>query len=98
MTKFCPRKVRMNSPTTSTEQVLATASKGVSFTFSAGGSVPPPEFVLDGFAFFLAIHQARLLSAWALLSNIPTPFQTAGISRKKRILPMAFVLQAPHRY
>ena len=27
MTKFCARKVRMNRPTTSTEQMLATASK-----------------------------------------------------------------------
>ena len=32
MTKFWARKVRMNRPTTSTEQMLATASKGVSST------------------------------------------------------------------
>ncbi len=32
ITKFCARKVRMNSPTTRTEQMLATASNGVSST------------------------------------------------------------------
>jgi hypothetical protein len=38
MTKFWHRKVRMNRPTTSTEQMLATASNGVSSTFfSTGG-------------------------------------------------------------
>ncbi len=37
MTKFCARKVRMNRPITSTEQMLASASKGVSSTVSSAG-------------------------------------------------------------
>ena len=36
MTKFWARKVRINRPTTSTEQMLATASSGVSSTRSGG--------------------------------------------------------------
>ena len=38
MTKFCAMNVRMNKPTTSTEQMLATASNGVSSVWAGSGA------------------------------------------------------------
>jgi hypothetical protein len=49
------RKVRMNRPTTSTEQMLATASKGVSSTRSSTGSGWVSGGVLGGGVFFFVI-------------------------------------------
>src|SRR5579859_386137 len=47
----------MKSPITSTEHVLATASSGVSLTFSRAGSRGGSTGGLDGFAVFFAMHQ-----------------------------------------
>ena len=48
----------MKSPITSTEHVLATASNGVSLTFSGAGSRGGSTGGLDGFAVFFAMHSS----------------------------------------
>src|SRR6266568_3381896 len=55
ITKFCARKVRMNRPTTSTEQMLAAASKGVSSTGFSLGAGSGSDGVLGGGVFLLII-------------------------------------------
>src|ERR1039457_2199264 len=55
ITKFCARKVRMNRPTTSTEQMLATASNGVSSTAFSLAAVSASDGVLEGGVFLLII-------------------------------------------
>ena len=55
ITKFCARKVRMKSPTTSTEQMLATASNGVSSTSSAAGAGACGSSALEAVFFLFVI-------------------------------------------
>lgn len=54
MTKFCARNVRMNKPTTRTEQMLAAASKDVSSRLCCGSASVLGGVVVDG-VFFVVI-------------------------------------------
>jgi hypothetical protein len=67
--------VRRKRPTTSTEQVLAMASKGVSLTGSGGRWARGSDAAFDTVAIFLAMYEARMDGARGASINIAVRVQ-----------------------
>src|SRR5579863_618276 len=93
MTKFCAINVKMKRPTTSTVQMLATASNGVSSS-CLGSGADSTGGVMAGSVFFVVILS---LYGWRLLCGlpqslkrfrsycVPKPLLPSGFSKEKSL-------------
>ena len=80
MTLFCAKKVRMNRPTTRTEQMLASASKGVSSRLilaEAAGFVEPGETIEDAVRRETREESGIVCGRVRYFASQPWPFPTS---------------------